>query len=109
MVHYDGLSDEFEDGLASFQLPSWPVYRMSSDGTHLMLMGLNAMAIVEAHTEAHSSVKSATVQNPTNVAVGANGFWLTTSNAGLRGWTPASAFDEMESNRTVCESSQYWV
>ena len=30
MVHYDGLSDEFEDGLASFQLPSWPVYRMSS-------------------------------------------------------------------------------
>ena len=97
MVHYDGLSDEFEDGLASFQLPSWPVYRMSSDGTHLMLMGLNAMAIVEAHTEAHSSVKSATVQNPTNVAVGANGFWLTTSDAGLRGWTPASAFDEMES------------
>ena len=97
IVHYDGLTQEFEDGLASFQLPSWPVYRMSSDGTHLMLMGLNAMAIVEAHTESHSSVKSATVQNPTSVAVGANGFWLTTSDAGLRGWTPATAFDEMES------------
>ena len=54
---------------------------MSSDGTHLMLMGLNAMAIVEAHTTSHASVKSATVQNPTNVAVGANGFWLTTSDA----------------------------
>ncbi len=96
MVHYDGLTQEFEDGLASFQLPSWPIYRMSSDGTHLMLMGLNAMAIVEAHTASHSSVKSAIVQNPTNVAVGANGFWLTTSDAGLRGWTPATAFDEME-------------
>ena len=97
MVHYDGLTSEFEDGLASFQLPSWPVYRMSSDGTHLMLMGLNALAIVDAHTESRSVVKSATIQNPTNVAVGANGFWLTTSDAGLRGWTPATAFDEMES------------
>ena len=102
MVHYNGLSNEFEDGLASFQLPSWPIYRMSSDGTHLMLMGLNGMAIVEAHTTSHASVKSATVQNPTNVAVGANGFWLTTSDAGLRGWTPATAFDEMES-----QSSRY--
>ena len=97
MVHYDGLSNEFEDGLASFQLPSWPIFRMSSDGTHLMLMGLNSMAIVEAHTNSHASVKSASVQNPTNVFVGANGFWLTTSDAGLRGWTPATAFEEMES------------
>ena len=38
MVHYNGLSNEFEDGLASFQLPSWPIYRMSSDGTHLCLL-----------------------------------------------------------------------
>ena len=96
MVHYDGLTQEFEDGLASFQLPSWPVYRMSSDGTHLMLMGLNGMAIIEAHTNSRSVVKSATVQNPTNVAVGSSGFWLTTSDDGLRGWTPATAFDEME-------------
>ena len=96
LIHYNGLTKEFKDGLASFQLPSWPIYRMSSDGTHVMLMGLNAMTIVEAQTATHSSVKSATVQNPTNVAVGANGFWLTTSDAGLRGWTPATAFDEME-------------
>ncbi len=97
MIHFDGLSNEFEDGLSGSQIPSWPIYRMSSDGTHLMLMGLNAMTIVEAHTTSHSSVKSATIRNPTNVAVGANGFWLTTSDAGLRGWTPATAFDEMES------------
>ena len=75
MIHYDGLSDEFEDGLSSSQIPSWPIYRMSSDGTHLMLMGLNAMTIVEAHSTSHASVKSATIRNPTNVAVGANGFW----------------------------------
>ena len=97
MVHYDGLTQEFEDGLASFQLPSWPIYRMNSDGTHLMLMGLNALAIVEAHTSSHSLVKSASIQNPTNVAAGASGFWLTTSDSGLRGWTPATAFNEMES------------
>ncbi len=102
MVHYDGLSNEFEDGLASFQLPSWPIYRMSSDGTHLMLMGLNSLAIVEAHTATHSSVKSATVQNPSNVAVGANGFWFVSNAGGVRGWTPAPAFDEMES-----QSSRY--
>ena len=96
MIHYDGLSDEFEDGLSSSQIPSWPIYRMSSDGTHLMLMGLNAMTIVEAHSTSHASVKSATIRNPTNVAVGANGFWLTTSDAGLRGWTPATAFNEMD-------------
>ena len=97
MVHYDGLTQEFEDGLASFQLPSWPVFRMDSDGTHLMLMGLNALAIVEAHTTSHAIVKSTAVQSPTNVAVGTSGFWLTTSDDGLRGWTPATAFDEMES------------
>ena len=97
LIHYDGLSNEFEDGLSSSQISSWPIYRMSSDGMHLMVMGLNAMTIVEAHTASHSSVKSAIVQNPTNVAVGSNGFWLTTSDAGLRGWTPATAFDEMES------------
>ena len=60
-------------------------------------MGLNAMTIVEAHTSSHSLVKSANVQNPTNVAVGSSGFWLTTSDSGLRGWTPATAFNEMES------------
>ena len=69
---------------------------MDSDGTHLMIMGTSGMAILEAQTSTHSMLKSAFVQNPTNVAVGANGFWLTTSDAGLRGWTPATAFNEME-------------
>ena len=97
LVHYDGLTGEFEDGLASFELGSnWPIYRMDSDGTHLMVMGASGMAILEAQTSTHSMLKSAIVQNPTNIAVGANGFWLTTSDDGLRGWTPATAFNEME-------------
>ena len=96
LVHYNGLTEEFEDGLASFELPSWPIYRMDSDGTHLMAMGASGMAIIEAQTSTHSMLKSATVQNPTNVAVGANGFWLSTYQDGLKGWTPATAFSEME-------------
>ena len=97
LVHYDGLTGEFEDGLASFELgSSWPIYRMDSDGTHLMVMGASGMAILEAQTSTHSMLKSAIVQGSTNVAIGANGFWLTTSNDGLRGWTPATAFTEME-------------
>ena len=57
MTHWNGINNQFEDGAAAFQVPSWPVERLVSNGDELLAIGRDIITISEATTQSHSVTK----------------------------------------------------
>ena len=57
MTHWNGINNQFEDGAAAFQVPSWPVERLVSNGNELLAIGRDIITISEATTQSHSVTK----------------------------------------------------
>jgi len=98
MTHWNGLNSQFEDGVASWQIPSWPVEQMVSNGDEVLVIGNNIITIIEARTSSHSSIK--TLILPEEVVSGgtitADNVWITTETSGLFGWVNSAQWTEVE-------------
>jgi hypothetical protein len=57
MTHYNGQSNQFEDGVPSFQVAGWPIQKMVSDGDHVLTIGENGASILSARTPTHATLK----------------------------------------------------
>ena len=101
MTHWNGINSQFEDGTSAFQIPSWPIEKMVSNGDHIMAFGNNIVSIIEARTLSHSMTKvfidpSVTLTGGT---LSQNHLWATTADTGLFGWmnnpqwTPIERFE----------------
>ncbi|MDP6333896.1 MAG: fibronectin type III domain-containing protein [Candidatus Poseidoniaceae archaeon] len=98
MTHWNGLNSQFEDGVASWQIPSWPIEQMVSNGDEVLVIGNNIITIIEARTSSHSSIK--TLILPEEVVSGgtitADNVWITTETSGLFGWVNSAQWTEVE-------------
>ncbi len=88
MAHWNGVNGQFEDGVAAFQVPSWPIEKMFSNGDEIMAVGNNIITILEARTPAHSSIKVFIDPDMTITGgfISQDYLWVTTDDNGLYGW-----------------------
>ncbi len=98
MTHWNGLNDQFEDGVASWQIPSWPVEMMASNGDEVLMIGNNIITIIEARTSTHSTIKTLVLPNEdiSGGAITADNVWITTETSGLYGWVNSPQWTEVE-------------
>lgn len=98
MTHWNGLNSQFEDGAASWQIPSWPVEKMSSNGDELLVIGNNVITIIEARTTSHSPVKTLVLPNEvlSGGTITSDNVWITTESSGLFGWVNSPQWTEVE-------------
>jgi len=98
MTHWNGLTSQFEDGVASWQIPSWPIEKMVSNGDEILVIGNNVITIIEARTASHSSIKTLILpdQTITGGTITADNLWITTDSSGLFGWVNSPQWTEVE-------------
>ena len=101
MTHWNGLNSQFEDGAPAFQISSWPIEQLVSNGDQLMAIGNNIITILEARTAAHSVSKVFIIPDVTITGgdISADYLWASTDDNGLFGWmnnpqwTPLERFE----------------
>ncbi|MEC8540315.1 MAG: hypothetical protein VXY53_00555 [Candidatus Thermoplasmatota archaeon] len=101
MTHWNGINAQFEDGSAAFQIPSWPIENLVSNGNQLLAIGRDIITIIDATTPSHSVSKVFIVPDVsvTGGAISQDYLWITTDDDGLFGWmnnpqwTPLERFD----------------
>ena len=101
MTHWNGINNQFEDGAAAFQVPSWPVERLVSNGDELLAIGRDIITISEATTQSHSVTKVFVIPDVTITSgtISDDYLWVTTDDDGLFGWmnnpqwTPLERFE----------------
>ena len=101
MTHWNGISAQFEDGSAAFQVPSWPVEKLVSNGDQLLAIGRDIITIIDATTPSHSVSKVFVIPDVsvTSGAISQDYLWITTDDDGLFGWmnnpqwTPLERFE----------------
>ena len=98
MTHWNGLNSQFEDGAASWQIPSWPVERMVSNGDELLVIGNDIITVIEARTISHSPIKTLVIPNQvvSDAAITSDNVWVTTETSGLYGWVNSPQWTEVE-------------
>ena len=101
MTHWNGINAQFEDGSAAFQVPSWPVEKLVSNGDQLLAIGRDIITIIDATTPSHSVSKVFVIPDVsiTSGAISQDYLWITTDDDGLFGWmnnpqwTPLERFE----------------
>lgn len=101
MTHWNGINSQFEDGAAAFQVPSWPIERLVSNGDELLAIGRDIITISEATTQSHSVTKVFVIPDVsiTSGTISDDYLWVTTDDDGLFGWmnnpqwTPLERFE----------------
>lgn len=101
MTHWNGLNNQFEDGASAFQISSWPIEKLVSNGDQVMAIGNNVVTILEARTPAHSVSKVFIIPDVTLTGgdLSSDYLWLATDDDGLFGWmnnpqwTPLERFE----------------
>ena len=101
MTHWNGINGQFEDGAAAFQVPSWPIERLVSNGNELLAIGRDIITISEATSQSHAVTKVFVVPDVsiTSGTISDDYLWVTTDNNGLFGWmnnpqwTPIERFE----------------
>ena len=101
MTHWNGLAAQFEDGSAAFQVPSWPIEKLVSNGDELLAIGRDIITIMDATTPTHSVTKVFVIPDVTisSGTISQDYLWITTDDDGLFGWmnnpqwTPLERFD----------------
>ena len=86
MTHYNGQSNQFEDGVPSFQVAGWPIQKMVSDGDHVLTIGENGASILSARTPTHATLKMFQETGLTGGTITPDAIWLTTGDIGLFGF-----------------------
>ena len=96
LVHWNGNTDTFDDGVPIFQLPEDPI--MSSDGTRLLLAGEGGVVAVSVSAP-HNIILSDNGQNYISGFVSNNGYWLI-GDSGLERWDlQGNPWDEINLRR----------
>ena len=106
MTHWNGLAAQFEDGSAAFQVPSWPIEKLVSNGDELLAIGRDIITIMDATTPTHSVTKVFVIPDVTisSGTISQDYLWITTDDDGLFGWmnnpqwTPLERFDLRRAN-----------
>ena len=98
IAHWNGLNGQFEDGVPAFQIASWPIQRMKSNGDQLMAVGNNIVTIIDARSLSHSVTK--TFVNP-NIEISGGWIsqdylWIATEDNGLYGWLNNPQWTQIE-------------
>ena len=98
LTHWNGLNSQFEDGGASWQIPSWPIERMVSNGDEILAIGNNIATIIEARTASHSSIKAFILPDDeiSGGTITSENVWITTETSGLYGWVNNPQWTEVE-------------
>ena len=96
MTHYNGQSNQLEDGVPSFQVAGWPLQKMISDGEHVLAIGQNGASILSARTPTHATLKVFQGTDLTGGTITADAVWLTTSEIGLFGFENNAQYTEMD-------------
>jgi hypothetical protein len=86
MTHYNGQSNQFEDGVPSFQVAGWPIQKMVSDGDHVLTIGESGASILSARTPTHATLKMFQETGLTGGTITPDAIWLTTGDIGLFGF-----------------------
>ena len=96
MNHYNGQSNQFEDGVPSFQVAGWPIQKMVSDGDHVLTIGANGASILSARTPTHATLKMFQGSGMTGGTITSDAIWLTTEDIGLFGYENNAQYKEIE-------------
>jgi hypothetical protein len=96
MTHYNGQSNQFEDGVPSFQVAGWPIQKMVSDGDHVLTIGANGASILSARTPTHATLKMFQGNGMTGGTITSDAIWLTTEDIGLFGYENNAQYKEIE-------------
>lgn len=90
LTHWNSMSEEFEEGIDRLTTLGWPVNRMVSDGTTLMLQSSIGLTFVEASSSSHAARTTVASQTITDVTIDGNGsIWASSTVPTLYGWGPA--------------------
>ena len=95
MTHWNASSTTFEDGLASYQTPTWPVDGMMSNGDELIAFGSTSATLSESRTTGHARLTSFNQGDITDGIVTGTHVWVTTPE-GLVGWQTNGQYTEVE-------------
>ena len=96
MTHYNGQSNQLEDGVPSFQVAGWPIQKMVSDGDHVLAIGENGASILSARTPTHATLKIFQETDLTGGTITSDAVWLTTGEIGLFGFENNAQYTEMD-------------
>jgi hypothetical protein len=96
MTHYNGQSNQFEDGVPSFQVAGWPIQKMVSDGEHILTIGENGASILSARTQTHATLKMFLGIGMTGGTITPDAIWLTTGEDGLFGYENNAQYTELD-------------
>ena len=92
LTHWNATSNQFEDGAATWQVPSWPIFDMDSDGVDLLVTGNMGGARIEVGSNLHSVLDQYPAEGALAVCISSAGLWMVSSTDGLLGWEPAPTF-----------------
>lgn len=95
MTHWNSSDTMFEDGLASYQTPTWPVEGMMSNGDELIAFSSSSASLSESRTTNHARLTSFNQGGIIDGIVTGSHVWLTTSE-GLVGWQTNGQFTEVD-------------
>ena len=95
MTHWNASSADFEDGLASYQTPTWPVEGMMSNGDELIAFSSSSATLSESRTSSHARLTSFNQGNIIDGIVTGSHVWLTTTE-GLVGWQTNGQYTEVD-------------
>ena len=95
MTHWNASSTEFEDGLASYQTPTWPVEGMMSNGDELIAFSSMTATLSESRTSSHARLTSFNQGDITDGLVTGTHVWVTTTE-GLVGWQTNGQYTEVD-------------
>ena len=95
LTHWNASSNQFEDGAASWQIPSWPIYDMDSDGINLVVASNDGGARIDATSMTHTVYAQYRTENTVAASISSVGLWLATQD-GLMGWGPAPTFTQRD-------------
>ena len=95
LTHWNATSKQFEDGSAAWQVPSWPIFNMDSDGTDLLVSGTMGGARIDVSSPTHSVLDIYRAEGTSAVCISNQGMWMI-AEAGLLGWEPAPAYTQRD-------------
>lgn len=95
LTHWNASSNQFEDGAAFWQIPSWPIFDMDSDGVTLVVASNSGGARIDATSQLHTVYDQYRADDSIAVSISNIGIWLATEN-GLLGWGPAPTFTQRD-------------
>ena len=106
MTHWNGLNSQFEDGSPAFQIPSWPIESLVSNGDELLAIGRDIITVIDATTPSHAVSKVFVIPDVeiSNGDISQDYLWITTDDDGLFGWmnnpqwTPLERFELRRAN-----------